>query len=197
MVRFAWMLAWGLVAGAAHGAVYRCETNGEVVFTDRSCAAGAKPAELAPLGVMPASDAADLAEQHDERVVREQEAHAKADRAWLKKHADREAEERRIQAAIDAKKVVAGMTTDQVHRVFGRPDRVDHDAGREVWSWGGEKVVRTVVFEDGRVAGGKGAGVSAGKGAGRNSGRSARGGGAKDAAGAGDSRRSGSRSKPH
>lgn len=98
-VRMAWigLVLWpGLVAPSK---VYRCESAGQVTYTDHACEAGARPADLPTIGTMPATKGSDLAQAFDAREKREREAHEKADRAWIEAHEKAKEADRAAEAA--------------------------------------------------------------------------------------------------
>lgn len=135
----------------AAAAVYRCEVDGAAVYTDRPCAADAQPHAMAPIGTVPAAAAADLVADHDRRRARQFDARERADAAWLEAHARRRENEARIDAAVAERRVVKGMSADQVRGALGSPDAVAREDGRERWTYGRGKQRRTVVLEHGKV----------------------------------------------
>ncbi|HUP90860.1 MAG TPA: DUF4124 domain-containing protein [Solimonas sp.] len=152
---------------AAHAEVYRCQVEGREVFTDKPCAAGAKPAELAPVSVMQAPPPSDLARQWDERTARERKARDRTDKAWLEKHEASKTREERVRNGRVTGKVVRGMTAADVRSVLGAPDGSTRDDGkkgdREKWTYTlGDGRKQTVTFQDGEVSA-----VSIAKGKGR------------------------------
>lgn len=152
MARLAWIGLWLVPAMAAQAAVYRCESGGQVTYTDRPCAAGAQPAVLPPIGVVPGSKGLDLAKQYDARVRGEREAHARADRSWLDAHAAEQAQARAAASAMKAGRTAPGMSTYEARQALGRPDRVRRRGDRETWTYEKDgKAGRTVIFENGRV----------------------------------------------
>lgn len=145
-------VALGL-AMQADGAVYRCEIDGRMTYTDRPCATGAQPHVLPELSTVPSESALDLSRQHDERVERERESRASDDAAWLESHARRKEQEARMESAIAARQVIKGMRADQVRRALGSPDEVERSAGSERWIYGSGRQKRMVDLEDGVVVG--------------------------------------------
>lgn len=139
-------------AGAASAQVYRCEVDGKTVFTDRACAAGSVPHELPPLGQMPAGEAADLAEDYDERRGRERENRDRANARWLQEHQRRKAEAERFEAAIRDGRTLKGMTPDHVRRALGRPDDIERSATSETWIYDDGRRRRALVFRDGQLS---------------------------------------------
>lgn len=140
-----------VVANSARAEVYRCQQNGQTVFTDRPCG------EQAPLALPPptvvAPEDADLARSFDERIRRGREQRDAADSRWLEQHEERRATEERIRSARVNGYVTAGMTPADVRQVLGPPDRVRSGEGGERWTYDGNAgTASTVVFRDGVVA---------------------------------------------
>lgn len=144
-------LCWVLLALQADAAVYRCEVNGRRVYTDQPCAPNAAPHELPGVLSVPAGEEADLAGDYDARTERERASRKKEDAAWLKSHEAARAENARMDAAIAERKVLKGMSADQVRRALGRPDEVERGAGTEQWTYGSGKTRQVVNFENDRV----------------------------------------------
>lgn len=146
------------LAPVAQAAVYRCVVEGRAIYTDRPCAVGATEHPLPELGAMPSGEASGLARQHDERRQRERESRAQDDAAWLESHAQRKAQEARMEAAIRDRQVLKGMNSEQVRRALGSPDQVERRPGGERWVFGSGRNTRTVEFENAQVVrmGGRG-----------------------------------------
>lgn len=139
------------LATPAEGAVYRCQVDGRMTYTDRPCATGAQPHVLPELSTVPSEKAPDLSRQHDERLERERESRARDDAAWLESHTRRKEKEARMEAAISARQVIKGMSADQVRRALGSPDEVERFAQGERWTYGSGRQKRTVDLEGGVV----------------------------------------------
>lgn len=130
--------------------VYRCQRDGQTVFTDQPC--GGEPLELsAPTIIAPEDDG--LARAHDERVRHGRERRQAADAEWLEQHAERRAREERIRSARLARVAVEGMTAADVRQALGAPDQVTAGDGGERWTYRLEGGSRQVVsFRDGQVS---------------------------------------------
>ncbi|MGH8517208.1 MAG: DUF4124 domain-containing protein [Panacagrimonas sp.] len=147
-------LVMALVATDAVAAVFRCTQDGHAHYSDRPCRAGDAPRALPRLGVAPAGPQADLASENDLRRERNRDARQRDDAAWLEAHAERKANERRMESAIRAKRTAPGMSADQVRRALGRPDSTKRDRkGGERWTYRDGKKKKTVRLKDGRVVG--------------------------------------------
>lgn len=145
----------GAIGATTQAAVFRCTVDGQALYTDRPCRAGDAPHALPLVGRMPAGAQADLAGEHDARRERLREAREGDDAAWLEAHAARKAHDRRMEHAIRQKRTTPGMSTDQVRRALGRPDRVERDAGGgERWTYRDGGKQRSVRFQGGKVVGG-------------------------------------------
>ncbi len=141
-------VSWGFPAGL-HAEVYRCQVEGRTVFTDRPCAAGARPHEMPPLGRIPAGESADLVEAYDERRSRARESRSRDNALWLEQYRDEKAQAERFEAAIRDHRTLKGMTPDHVRRALGSPDEIDRRTGTETWFYGLGKKRRALVFDDG------------------------------------------------
>ena len=147
-------LVLALAASDAVAAVFRCTEGGRVLYTDRACKAGDAPHALPWLGLMPAGPEADLAAEHDRRRERNRESHERDDAAWLEAHAERKAQDRRMEGAIRDKRAAPGMSADQLRRALGSPDTVKRDhRGGERWTYVEGKKKKTVRLKDGKVVG--------------------------------------------
>lgn len=134
-----WFSLW---ASAVAAEVYRCEREGRTVYTDRPCSKGAKPAELPEINFVTTPGAsksnAALAKEWDERTQRDKQARARADAAWIKEHDEKQSAADRVRAGLMRRKVVKGMSPDQVREILGEPDATVLQEGREnitVWSY--------------------------------------------------------------
>ncbi len=149
----------GLPLGA-HAQVYRCEKDAVTVYSDKPCAADAKPAQLPPAVVIPAGPTSDLlreAELREQRAAASTEAARKAEAVWQDKHAAEKAEAERLRSARVSGVVVEGMTTADVRHLHGEPMLVSHSTTskgmRETWSYAEQDGKRLhVTFTDGRVS---------------------------------------------
>lgn len=132
-----------LICLPASADVYRCQRgNGTATYTDKPCHKGDKPADLPDINVVktprPKTGDKALARQWDERLEREKKARDKADAAWVKEYDDKQTKEERVRSGRLNRKVVAGMTPEQVREVLGEPDSILTQEGREniiVWSY--------------------------------------------------------------
>ncbi|MDP9141124.1 MAG: DUF2845 domain-containing protein [Pseudomonadota bacterium] len=151
-------LAAALMAAAVDAAVYRCERDGTVVYADKPCGAGAKPADLPAAIVVPAGPAPDLLKLAEEREARARAARDKSDADWLKTHEAEKAEAERIRNASIADEVVEGMSASDVRRLRGEPAVISNATGksgaRETWSYVLDNGSRLhVTFSNGKVSG--------------------------------------------
>ena len=160
------LLAWGLlmIVPVAQADVYRCEMDGHTVYTDRPCSGERIDAELAGrAGTGNAAAQASRArrestaqsgmarhwQQEDTATLAEQR---KKDAQWLADYA----REKQIEEAFQQRKVVAGMTQDQIRFILGTPDRVWAESSAqgqdEFWEYSDQGAGRaTVSFRDGKV----------------------------------------------
>lgn len=157
MPRIAWVLC-GCLTVAADAAVYRCDVEGRVVYTDTPCKAEAEPLEVrTPSSIAPVQGG-DLARDYDERIGAERAQRDEASARWLEGYQDNKAEAERIRAARVDGRVVPGMTPADVKLAWGMPDAVENpDAERERWVYRRDRTRKVVTFRDGRVAGLSGA----------------------------------------
>jgi len=159
-----WLLATALTcAGLPFGAqaqVYRCQKDSVTVYSDKPCAADAKPTQLPPAVVIPAGPRSDLlqeAEQREQRAAKITQATKEAEAVWQDKHASEKAEAERLRSARVSGVVVEGMTTADVRHLHGEPMLVSHSTNnkgvRETWSYAEQDGKRLhVTFTDGRVS---------------------------------------------
>lgn len=146
-----------LASGLARAEVYRCERDGKTVYTDRACHADAQPETVrAPNTVTATPGERKLARDFDRRVERDRKARDKADRVWMRQHSAAEADAARIRGAVDERRVVRGMTHDQVRMLLGTPAQtvssVARDADIERWTYRGDGGERVVTFRNGLVS---------------------------------------------
>lgn len=144
------------VTGLAEAEVYRCEQNGRIVYTDRSCAGGRieRPDPHPPGRLNPAAQRAqaDRIRRWERESASAEAMQRRADQQWLENHA----REKRIADAYQRREIVAGMTTAQIRQLLGTPDRIGKSAGaqgrEERWHYpdrgDGRRIVR---FREGRV----------------------------------------------
>lgn len=129
-------------SAAAQAEVYRCQKDGQPVYTDKPCAKGAKPADLPDINFVGTPGAQrserEMAKDWDERVAKERKARDQADAAWLKEQESAADKEDRVRSALNARRVVKGMSEEQVRSVLGEPDATLVQEGREnvvIWSY--------------------------------------------------------------
>lgn len=135
----------------AHAALYRCEDQGRVTYTDRNCGAGVAPyAPQAVLTVLPAGPSRDLAREYDARIARGFDARQRSDAAFIKAHAERTTRENEVRSARVQGRVAKGMSAADVVSVLGEPDRRSEDGQSERWTWAGERT-GTVTLRGGVV----------------------------------------------
>lgn len=154
------LLFWvcSLSCTAARAEIYRCVAQGKTVLTDRPCHAQAQPETVREPSVVTATDGEKrLAREFDRRVERERKARDAADREWARQHEADERDAARMRRAVEQRKVVRGMTPEQVRMLYGVPDRVETSTvkGSDIEQWfyeGGSGGKRVVTFRDGRVA---------------------------------------------
>lgn len=146
------------IATSIAAEVYRCEQNGQVTYTDRPCAAGAQPAQLAPPAAVvqpPRDGESKMAHDYDRDAERAQKARDRADAQWLKEHDQAKAKDERVRDALMHGEAAVGMTPDQVRRALGDPLRTTHTKTRYVseerWIYETTDGRRTVTFRDGEV----------------------------------------------
>lgn len=149
-------LAWLIASSGAQAAVYRCEAQGRVLFTDRPCHAGAAPQTIRTPNTMDGRAGLALAREYDRRIRREQRARDRADAGWLEQHEQRKAKAARLREGRVLRKPVAGMSPADVRQVLGEPDRtarVDgEDDTHERWTYErGDGSRATVSFSGGEV----------------------------------------------
>ncbi len=159
-----WLLAVAVSGVAtpfgAQAQVYRCEKDKVIVYSDKPCAADAKPTQLPPAVVIPAGPTSDLlreAELREQKAAEAAQAARQAEAAWQDKHATEKAEAERLRAARVSGVVVEGMSTADVRHMHGEPMLVSHSTSgkgvRETWSYAEQDGKRLhVTFTDGRVS---------------------------------------------
>jgi hypothetical protein len=137
--------------------VYKCEEGGTITYTDRPCSPSAAPHEL-PMAIVaqpPSATERALAREHDARIARDLEARDRADDQWLGHHAERQNRAEKVRKAIIARRVIRGMTVDEVRQALGDPEQVSggesFGTDKQTWTYklGGE--TRVVNFKDGEV----------------------------------------------
>ena len=145
-------------AWPAEAAIYRCQQDGQLQFSDRPCAAGAQPAQLPPATVvMPEPGVADLAKEHERRTQQYRRARDAEDGELQQRRQQQRADETRIRAARQRGDVVQGMTATEVHQLLGKPAQVSThsdavNGDTEVWHYrDGKRSGATVSLRDGLV----------------------------------------------
>ena len=150
--RFHALLVWlCLQASGAQAEVYRCEQDGLRVYSDRPCGADAEAIPLAPIGRMPAQTASPLEGAYEARRARQQALRRRANQAWLDAHQQRRAREAAVRQAQFEKRVIAGMSEDEVRRAIGSPDEVRRSGASRIWLYTGRGRERRLRFEAGRL----------------------------------------------
>lgn len=159
-MRLGLIFCCAMLATAANAEVYRCDRGGgRVVYTDRPCSKGAKPAELPEINVIgtPGSkqSEADMARAWDERMAKQKAERARADARSSQEHDARQEKADRVRSGLNQRKVVKGMTEDQVRELLGEPDATNLQEGREnimVWSYKPKDGPQyTISFRNGEV----------------------------------------------
>ena len=145
------------VWGTADAEVYRCSSGGSVVYTDRPCEAYAEPAELAPIGRVPAQDRQDLEQAFDARRARRLKSRSEHDQRWLETHQARQARADRVRQAQFNKQVIQGMNEDEVRGAIGSPDEIRRSGARQTWIYHQQKHKLALGFESGFLHSIKGA----------------------------------------
>jgi hypothetical protein len=158
-VRLVWACALMLTATGVSAEVYRCERDGRTHYQDRPCHKGDKPAALPDLNYVgtpkagPAERA--MARSWDRHQEQSRKERGKADAAWLKEHQQKADKAENVRTALNQRRVVKGMTPDQVREVLGEPDAQSLQEGREnitVWSYRPDDGPQyTISFRDGEV----------------------------------------------
>jgi len=146
-----------LFSASASAEIYRCERGGRLEFSDRACAVGQSPIDVAqPNSMETAQGEARLAAQYD----REGSARMQNRRALLaaeeKVLAQRRRQEDRMRDAALHGDVGVGMTIAQVTALLGEPASVrssDSEKGKsETWTFRDGNIAHTVQFKDGKVS---------------------------------------------
>jgi hypothetical protein len=152
------LLAIGLLSAAVSATpVYKCEEGGAITYTDRPCSPAATAHELPGLVVTvpPTGPERELAARHDARAAREGSERERADAEWLKRHAEQRDREDKVREAILAKRVIKGMTADEVRRALGDPEQVSggesFGTDKESWTFRVGSETRVVNFKNGEV----------------------------------------------
>jgi hypothetical protein len=146
-----------LPALCAAQVVHKCEEDGKITYTDRTCPATAKAGELPGLIVAapPSASVRSLARAHDERLARGQAERDRDDAAWLKEHARARDREERVRKAIVEHRVIKGMTAEEVNQSLGTPDQVasseSFGSDKETWTYQLDGKTRTINFKDRQV----------------------------------------------
>ncbi|HEU0198115.1 MAG TPA: DUF4124 domain-containing protein [Nevskiaceae bacterium] len=142
-----------VLASQARAAIYRCQTAGKLVYTDRPCTPNAATATLPPLGTVPATPRdGPLVRQYDHRTAAEAKGHEAARRAWLQDYDERRARRQAIEHALAEGDVVTGMTPAQVESAWGEAvQRTGTDRDPRRWTYVNGRQRRVVEFSDGVV----------------------------------------------
>jgi hypothetical protein len=155
-VRLFWACALMLTATGASAEVYRCERDGRAHYQDQPCYKGDKPADLNYVG-KPRGSAVEkaMAKSWDRHLEQSRKERGKSDAAWLKEHQQKTDKADSVRTALNQRRVVKGMTPDQVREVLGEPDAQSLQEGREnitVWSYKPDEGPQyTVSFRNGEV----------------------------------------------
>lgn len=141
---------------AAQAELFRCEKDGTTVFSDKPCSDKAEAYKPKPIQVVPATKAADLAKQYDERTAKAAKERDQANEAWNKEHQEKKQTEDRIRDARVKREVVAGMSQQQVLDLMGKPQVTSHNENlgvvREGWTYKKPDGSRDIIyFKDGVV----------------------------------------------
>lgn len=152
MFKLLWLTAL-LVPFVAAAEVYRCEQEGRVTYTDRPCAADARPADLPPLNVTAPGKSADLSGEHDRRVQDGKRRRDEADASFVKEQVEKQARDKEIRQAIIDRRAVRGMTGSELDSALGAPDQRSGENGNERWTYDENDHRLTVTLRDGRVTG--------------------------------------------
>jgi len=150
------LLILALLPLGAHAELFRCQKDGTTVFSDKPCAADAQAYNPKPIQVMPATKAPDLAKQYDQRMTQTTNDRDQAHEAWNKDHQAKKQQEEAIRDARIARKVVAGMSQQDVRSMLGDPQVTSHNENlgvvREGWTYKNSDGSRSIVyFKDGIV----------------------------------------------
>ena len=139
-----------LLPFGAQAELFRCQKDGTAVFSDKPCADDAQAYTPKPIQVMPSTKAADLAKQRDQRIAKEAKDRDQANEAWNKDHQEKKQQEETIRDARIARKVVAGMTQQQVRDMLGNPQVTSHNENlgvvREGWTYKNPDGSRDIVY---------------------------------------------------
>ncbi len=151
-----WYLILLFVAFSAQAEVYRCEKDGQVIYTDQPCSETAQPKQLPRLQVVEPSEFEQrLAGEYDRKQAKDKKARDKANKEWLKHHKAKATDAERLKKARVQGKVVAGMSAEQVRDLYGEPDDIKITAREsgtsERWTFHLNGGVQTVDLQDGRV----------------------------------------------
>lgn len=150
MFKLLWLTVL-LVPVAATAEVYRCEQDGRVTYTDRPCAADARPADLPPLNVTAPGKSADLAGEYDRRLKDGKSRRDAADAKFVKQQGEKQVRDRQIRQAIIDRRAVRGMTAGELDSALGAPDQRSGENGNERWTYDENDHRLTVTLREGRV----------------------------------------------
>jgi hypothetical protein len=80
--------------GVGQAELYRCEVQGQVIYTDRGCDVPVPAYQpRTPLNPLATVSAPDLARAYDQRTAREHAEYLKANAAWLQRQAEEKAQQ--------------------------------------------------------------------------------------------------------
>jgi len=132
---------WPLVA---HGAVYQCDNQGEVVFSDTPCGDNAVEITVDPFHIGGNFDATVQPRSHPPIPEINSPAATNIDCPYINTT--------RLRRYIVEKKVAHGMKPNDVERAWGRPTSIIRSSRGERWSYHHSDVARDYVyFENGCV----------------------------------------------
>ncbi|HEX4872532.1 MAG TPA: DUF4124 domain-containing protein [Nevskiaceae bacterium] len=157
------VLGLGTACLATAGELYRCERQGQIVFSDAPCGADAQPYQPPPATTVAPVGEGDLLEAAEARAQREQEANRRArqaDAEWVEDQQARRLQEARIRKAVVEGRITEGMNGLQVRQVLGEPDSIERRLYKgieeERWLYQRDGARQTVVLRDGRVVSARG-----------------------------------------
>ncbi|ACL71477.1 hypothetical protein Tgr7_0379 [Thioalkalivibrio sulfidiphilus HL-EbGr7] len=141
------------ISSGAHSQVYRCEVNGQTVFSQTPCAPEAEAIRTEPTAPSAAPRGLRPGEIQN---LRQQSSRTDRERARAAEHNASERDRARLEEATRARQVVPGMTPEQVRRAWGSPSRVNVTDSRysynEQWVYERENYRRDYVhFRNGLV----------------------------------------------
>lgn len=134
--------------------VYTCEVNGRKVYQSTPCNVGDKPLSIdKPVGVTAPHSSNDRSSS--EEIRRELEEKRARSQEIVEQRAEEARKKIEIKRAIRGRRVVVGMTSDQVISSWGRPERtstsMESGFAMEHWIYPGRHSQRHVYFKNGEV----------------------------------------------